>query len=110
MARRKRKMFDASGEREESDGEEFVSRSKKRAARKDQQARLEALAVRLAKLSPAKRAPLELDEVTERELGVLQGMKAGSALARQRKRVAGLMRHLDLDDLEKRVERLNERR
>ncbi len=41
---------------------------------------------------------------------VLVNQKKGSALARQRKRVAGLLRAFDIDEVEKRVDEAFERR
>ncbi len=98
MGRRKKKLFDTTAEEEFDDR---PSRTKLRAERKDLQSRLESLAVKLAKVVPERREVFAFDEVTERELGVLAKMRPGSAMARQRKRVAGLLRHLDLDVVER---------
>ena len=101
MARRNR-MVDTSVPEEEM--EVGQSRTKARKERKDFQSRLETLAIRLATLPPKAVAKLDLGVEAEREIAQLAGQKKGSALARQRKRVAGLLRHLDLDALEETLE------
>jgi ribosomal 50S subunit-associated protein YjgA (DUF615 family) len=106
MARRKR-MIDTSVPEEEVDP--ASSRTKQRAVRKDLQERLESLGAALAKLPPKKLAPFELGEELEREIISFASMRKGSALARQRKRVAGLLRPLDLDAIEARLIALSKR-
>ena len=100
MGKRRRMVDTHVPEHEEDVG---PSRSKQRAVRKDQQGRLESLANQLAELSDRARARLELDEPIEREVRALALVDPGSAMARQRRRVATLLRALDLDDLEARV-------
>ena len=100
-------MFDTS--MTDEDLEYGTSRTKLRAERKDHQARLEALAMRLARIAENEKKfaalDLELEDGTEEQLRGLAMMKAGSALARQRRRVASLLRHLDLDEIEKRLDK-----
>ncbi len=98
-------MIDTSiPEGEEDDG--YVSRSKRRAERKDNQARLEKLANTLAKLPAQALAKLDLDEEIQREALAFGQIRKGSGLARQRKRVAGLLRTLDLDELEAALDKI----
>ena len=100
MAKRKR-MVDTS--QPEHEVEVGPSRSERRAVRKDAQARLEAVGLALTRLTPAALAGLQLGEELGDEVRRLAELGPGSALARQRRRVAGLLRHLDLDALEREV-------
>lgn len=102
MAKRRRKAIDTSVPEDEV--EVGPSRSKKRAARKDEKARLEALGHRLTTLPQRAFESLALDGETVREVRTLAAMGLGSALAQQRRRVARMLREYDLDELEQRVE------
>ncbi|MAQ13965.1 MAG: hypothetical protein CMN30_04115 [Sandaracinus sp.] len=104
MAKRKR-MVDTSVR--EEDIELGQSRTKARKERKDLQSRLEALAMRLAKTPPHIVAGLDLGVEAEREIAQLASQKKGSALARQRKRVGGVLRTMDLDEIEAALEAKN---
>lgn len=84
----------------EEDVEVGPSRTDARKERKAHQARLETLATRLADLPPDRLARFELDEPTAKAVVELANTKRGSALARQRRRVAKLLRPLDLDAIE----------
>ena len=99
--KRGRNMIDTSVA--EEDVEVGESRSKARKELKAHQARLEELATRLAGLSPERRKAFELDEPTEKAVALLATTKKGSALARQRRAVAKLLRLLDLDAIEARL-------
>ena len=103
MGKKRSRMIDTSVPEEEV--EVGLSRTKRTAERKDLQARLETLGKRLAKLPVERLQALDLDEVLEREVKLLATTKKGSGLARQRKRVAGLLRPLDLDELEAKLDR-----
>ena len=80
------------------------SRTQKRAARKDQMGRLEALADRLTTLSERAMQRLALDPETEREVRQLGDLGPGGALSRQRRRLARMLKDHDLDALERRVD------
>lgn len=86
--------------------EELVgdSRTKKRVERKGLQSRLEALGNRLAGLPLRVLVSLELGEELEADVRMLSTLESGSALTRQRRRVAGYLRELDLDALDQRIE------
>lgn len=101
MGKRKRMVDTSVPEHEVEVG---PSRKRQRAARLDLAARLESMGARLAALSVGGRAKLELGEELEAELAILRNMGFGKALPRQRRRVAGFLRALDLDDLERRLE------
>ncbi len=101
MAKRSRMVDTSTGE---FDGEQKPSRSEQRIERKALQARLEALGYRLTRLSTGDLAKLDLGEELEREVAALATVRVGSARARQRRRVAGLLRAFDLDAFEERVE------
>jgi len=106
MGRRKRMIDTSLPEAEEEVG---PSRTKKRAKRKDHAARLEALATTLARLPNERRARLALEGDLADAVQMLSTIKKGSGMARQRRRVAGLLRELDddaLDDLESRAARV----
>jgi len=83
-----------------------TSRSEQRVVRKDQQSRLEALAKRLTTLTPRALAGLEIGEQNEAEVRLLATLSVGDRgpATRQRRRVASLLRPLDLDEMERRVE------
>ncbi|MEM6958194.1 MAG: DUF615 domain-containing protein [Myxococcota bacterium] len=100
---RKRKMIDTSID--EADEEVPLSRTKQRALRKDLQGRLDGIAKRLAKLRREEIEALGLGEDVAREVALLAKMRVGSSFARQRRRVAGLLRDVDLDALEANLER-----
>jgi len=102
MGKKRRKMVDTSVA--EEDVEVGDSRTKARKELKAHQARLEALATRLAALPAQRRKPFELGEEVDKELAVLSSAKKGSALARQRRLVAKLIRSLDLDAIEERLD------
>lgn len=87
----------------EEEDEVGASRSTKRVERREVQDRLEALGARLTTLTERGFASLELGEEIANELAQLMALSSGSALARQRRRVAALLRGHDLDDLERRV-------
>jgi ribosomal 50S subunit-associated protein YjgA (DUF615 family) len=88
----------------EEDVEVGPSRTDARKERKAHQARLETLATRLAAL-PSERLPaFELDEPTAKAVLQLANTRKGSALARQRRHVAKLLRPFDLDALEARLD------
>jgi len=76
------------------------SRTDARKERKAMQARLERLAVRLAAVPLDQLPRFGLDEPAAKAIAELASTKRGSALARQRRRVAGLLRSMDLDALE----------
>ena len=103
MAKRRRMVDTSVPEHEEVVG---ASRGEKRAVNKDRQARLEAVALRLTILTPRALTSLDLGEDIESEVRLLISLSAGqrSALVRQRRRVASLLRPLDLDETERRVE------
>ena len=94
-----------------SEEEEVVgdSRSKVRKELKAHQARLEELAVRLAALTAERRKVFELGEQAEKALAELATTKRGSALARQRRAAAKLLRLLDLDAIEARLDTVSRR-
>ena len=99
MGRRsRRKMIDTSVP--EEDVEVGDSRTKARTELRQHQERLESIAVRLASLTEERRKKLDLGEALERELTAMANHRKGSALARQRRLVAKLLRAADLDALE----------
>ncbi|HHH29512.1 MAG TPA: DUF615 domain-containing protein [Polyangiaceae bacterium] len=100
MAKRRR-MIDTSVPEDEVDL--GPSRTDKRTERKNRHARIDALARRLAALPERSLLALDLGESIERELRVLGSLSAGGALPRQRRRVASLLRPLDLDEVEQRL-------
>lgn len=102
MGKKRRKMIDTSIPEEEVEVGE--SRSKARKQLKAHQARLETLATRLAALPPQRRAPFELPEYVGKAIDALATTKRGSALARQRRLAAKLLRDLDLDAIEERLD------
>lgn len=101
MGKRKRMVDTSVPEHEIEVG---LSRKRKRVARHELQARLEGMGERLAGLSDEARAKLELSDELETELARLREMGFGSSLPRQRRRVAGFLREMDLDDLERRLD------
>ncbi len=102
MGKKRRKMIDTSVSEEEV--EVGQSRSKARKELKAHQARLEELATRLAGLPAERRKAFELDEHAEKALAILSTTKKGSALARQRRAAAKLLRLADLDAIEARLD------
>ena len=99
-------MYEVEGATEQ----DLVSRTKLKQERKDYQARLDAITERLTNLPPKVVALFELGEEIQDEVKILVNQKKGSALARQRKRVAGLLRAFDIDEIEKRVDEAFEKR
>ena len=67
---------------------------------RQEQARREVLAVLLSKLHEPVLKRLKLGENIEKETRILAKLKHGSALARQRKRLATTLREWDLDEVE----------
>ncbi len=102
MGKKRRKMIDTSVP--EEDVEVGPSRTDARKERKAFQARLETLATRLAALPTDRLSAFELDEPTAKAVVQLASTKKGSALARQRRRVAKLLRPLDLDAVEAKLD------
>ncbi len=80
------------------------SRTQRRAARKDQMGRLEALADRLTTLSERAFERLALDPETTWEVHQLAALSPGSAFLRQRRRLARRLREHDLEAFERRVD------
>lgn len=80
------------------------SRSKQREARKALKARLESIAFNLTRLPERALSRLELGDAIDDEVGQLREMSVGPAFARQRRRLVGLLRELDLDELEGQIE------
>lgn len=105
MGKKRRKMIDTSVPEEEE--EVGQSRSKARKELKEHQARLETLATRLAGLPAERRKAFDLDEHTEKAIAILAGAKKGSAMARQRRAVAKLLRLADLDAIEARLDTIS---
>jgi ribosomal 50S subunit-associated protein YjgA (DUF615 family) len=101
MGRKRNRMIDTSVPEQEV--EVGRSRTKARAELKDHQARLESLATQLATLPPERRRAFEFGKELDEAVALLASSKKGSALARQRKRVAKLLRPLDLDAIEARL-------
>ena len=78
-------------------------RTQVRNERKNEQERREVLAMMLAKLREKVLLKLDLGVDIEKEVYILSELKKGSALARQRRRVASALRLLDLDEIEPRI-------
>lgn len=100
---KKGKLIDTATREEE---ELFETRTDKRAERKAQQARLDALTKQLEGLSTKKLQEVPLRNETRAEVVALKAMKHGHALARQRRLVARLLRQEDFDALVLRVQGL----
>ncbi|MFT5355528.1 MAG: ribosomal 50S subunit-associated protein YjgA (DUF615 family) [Polyangiales bacterium] len=98
MGKSKRPMVDT--HTVEEDEEVGPSRTQLRAGRKDDQARREVLAMMLAKLHEPVLLRLKLGEDIEKEVRTLARLSHGSAMSRQRRRVAGSLRVRDLDEVE----------
>ena len=98
----RRRMIDTSISEEEEG--EYPSRGDKRVVRRREQNRLEALGLRLTTLDARTLESLELGDTTEQAVRHLATLSHGSALPRQRRRVATLLRVYDLDEIEARVE------
>lgn len=101
MGKRKKPMIDTSTVEEEE--EVGPSRTMIRQEAKLEQNRREALAMMLSKLHDPALVKLDLGENVEKEVRTLKRLKNGSALARQRRRVASSLRHLELDEIEQRI-------
>ena len=99
-------MIDTSTDEYEDD--EFVSRTKRRAVRKDNQARLEGMTMILRGLRDPILVELDLGEELTKEVRLFAKMSVGGAFARQRRRIASLLRVVDMDELEPRVRALSE--
>ncbi len=86
------------------DRQERVSRTALRAERKKVQADLDALAKRLAALSPKALDALALDAELTNAVRTLATMPKGSAMARQRRHVARSLRAYDLAELTQKID------
>lgn len=107
MGKKRRKMIDTSVA--EEDVEVGPSRTDARKERKAIQARLETLASRLAALPSGRLGAFELDEPTTKAVLALGAASKGSAMARQRRLVAKLLRPFDLDAIEARLDGISRR-
>ena len=107
MGKRKKKMIDTSTVEEEE--EVGPSRTQVRAERKSEQDRREVLAMMLCKLREKVLLKLDLGVDVEKEVRILGELKKGSALARQRRRVASALRLLDLEEIEPKIVEASER-
>ncbi len=102
MARRKKPMIDTSTFEELEDL--GPSRTDKKKEQRALQITLEALAMELAGLKPKRLAMLELPPEVLLGITTLASTKRGSALARQRRGAASLLRLVDIEAIRKKLD------
>ncbi|MBW2464216.1 MAG: DUF615 domain-containing protein [Deltaproteobacteria bacterium] len=90
--------------REEEEEDTRKTRSELRAGRKAVQAGLDALTMRLAKLSPRILSAIDLDEDVVEAVTTLAKIPHGSGYARQRRLIARTLRDYDVEAIDRRVD------